>query len=159
MNKTSRIFASVFAALALVAGISLAYINQTDFTTISGEQYKHSDLSDKIVIVNYFAEWCAPCLREIPELNTFYKQKPSNVALFGVSYDNLTTDQLIALKQKYDIEFDLINAINTPFVFEKPQYLPATFVINKDGEMAGQLLGEQTAQGLLEAIQQLNQQP
>ena len=157
MNKTSRIFASVFAALALFAGISFAYINQTDFTTISGEQYKHSDLKDKIVIVNYFAEWCAPCLREIPELNTFYMQKPSNVALFGVSYDNLTTDQLIALKQKYNIEFDLIDAINTPFVFEKPQYLPATFVINKDGEMAGQLLGEQTAQGLLEAIQQLNQ--
>lgn len=140
------------ALLAFCAGLITYQSFTYDFKTLSHEKYKHSDLKGSVVIVNYFAEWCAPCLREIPELNEFYHQAPDKVKLFAVSFDSLSPDKLAELKSKYNIEFPLISELVNDFSFEKPQYLPATFIIKPSGELGGQLLGEQSAKSLHEAI-------
>lgn len=125
---------------------------KVNFTLLNGKTYKQSDLTNKTIVINYFAEWCAPCLREIPELNAFYAQAPESVLMFAISYDNLSHQKLTEIKTKYNIQFPLIVDIATPFNFAKPSYLPATFVIKPSGELAGQLLGEQTMETLNEAI-------
>lgn len=140
------------ACIALFIGIWLAQSQRYDFKTLSGETYQHADLIDHIIVVNYFAEWCAPCLREIPELNDFHEQANKNIKLFAISFDTLTPEKLHMLKTKYDIKFPLISELKTSFPFPKPSYLPATFVIKENGEVAGQLLGEQTVKSLNEAI-------
>lgn len=137
------------AVVAIVAGIALYQSGKSDFTTLDGTKHKHSDYVGKYIIVNYFAEWCAPCLKEVPELSKLERIKPDNVVLFAVSYDNLTDEKLTEIKQKYEMDFPLINTITTPFPFERPQYLPATYIINPDGTLKGQLFGEQTAENLL----------
>ena len=142
----------LLALTAFLAGLWVSNMLSYDFKTIDGKTYKHSNLKGKIVLVNYFAEWCAPCLREIPELNEFYHQAGDKVKLFAVSFDNLNEKQLHEIKNKYNIEFPLISSFETEFAFDKPQYLPATFIIKPSGELAGQLLGEQTSKGLQEAI-------
>lgn len=139
-------------SIAFIAGLGLSLSMRYDFKTLGDKSYKFSSLKGDVVIVNYFAEWCAPCLREIPELNEFYHQKPQNVHLFAISYDNLTNEQLNAIVEKYSIEFPIVNQIITPFPFSKPDFLPATFVLRPDGELAGQLLGEQTIEALFEAV-------
>jgi thiol-disulfide isomerase/thioredoxin len=144
----------VFSALvAIIAGSAFYQLNQSDFTTLDGAKHKHSDYLGKYIIVNYFAEWCAPCLKEVPELVKLNQTKPDNIALFAISYDNLTDDKLGEIKQKYDMDFPLINNISTPFPFERPQYLPATYIINPDGSLKGQLFGEQSAENLLAVIE------
>ncbi len=144
---------ATLVAIAFVAGISLSTSLRYDFKTLSNDTYKLTDFKGDVVIVNYFAEWCAPCLREIPELNEFYHQKSDNVHIFAVSYDNLTEHKLQQIADKYQIEFPLITEVKQPFPFERPQFLPATFIIKPNGELAGQLLGEQTLTGLNEAVQ------
>lgn len=134
------------------AGLWLSNKLSYDFKTLDGTKYKYSDLKGNIVVVNYFAQWCAPCLREIPELNEFYHQANENVKLFAVSFDNLSLKQLEQLKIKYNIEFPLIAELKNEFPFAKPEYLPATFIIKPSGDVAGQLLGEQTSTGLKSAI-------
>ena len=127
----------VLAALfAIIAGSVFYQLNQSDFTTLDGAKHKHSDYRGQYIIVNYFAEWCAPCLKEVPELSKL----------------NKTDEKLEEIKDKYDMDFPLINNITTPFPFERPQYLPATFIINPDGSLKGQLFGEQSAENLLSAI-------
>ncbi len=138
--------------IAFVAGLGLSYLMRYDFKTLDDTSYKLSSLKGDVVIVNYFAEWCAPCLREIPELNEFYHQKPKNVHLFAISYDDLSNDELTALVEKYSIAFPIISDVVTPFPFSKPDFLPATFVLKPNGELAGQLLGEQTLDALFEAV-------
>lgn len=143
------------AILSAIVGLILYQINQSDFTTLDGKKHRHSDYDGQYVLVNYFAEWCAPCLKEVPELSKLNQIRPDNVVLFAVSYDILSDDKLKELQQKYQMNFPLINNIITPFPFDRPQYLPATYVINKDGTLAGQLFGEQTAESLLQIISEM----
>jgi thiol-disulfide isomerase/thioredoxin len=141
----------ILALTAFAGGLYSFQLLSYDFKTLDETKYKHTDLEGSVVVINYFAQWCAPCLREIPELNEFYHQAPQRVKLFAVSFDELTPTELAGIKAKYDIEFPLISEITTQFPFEKPQYLPATFIIKPSGELAGQLLGEQTVESLNEA--------
>lgn len=152
MSKTKLLFALVTLG-AVASGVFVFNLFKYDFITVNGQKYKHSELQGQVLVVNYFAEWCAPCLREIPELNEYYHQAPEKVKLFAVSYDKLSQAQLLALKEKYQIEFPIISELKNPFVFEKPSYLPATFIVKPNGELAGQLLGEQTVKSLNEAVQ------
>jgi len=146
---------SSIAVAAFAAGLYAYSLASYDFKTLNENTYKHSDLRGSVVVVNYFAEWCAPCLREIPHLNEFYHQAPNNVKLFAVSFDDLSNEKLSAIRDKYNIQFPLISEIVTNFPFEKPQYLPATFIIKADGTLAGQLLGEQTKTALNDVVSAL----
>lgn len=140
---------------AIFGGWLLHNHSSYDFSTLSGSKIQHDDLRGKWVVVNYFAEWCAPCLREIPQLNLLNSMIESDsVALFGISFDAIQDNELMLLKEKYSIEYPLINSVKKPFPFEMPSYLPATFLLRPDGSVAGQLLGEQEAHKIIEAIEQ-----
>ncbi|GAC29350.1 TlpA family protein disulfide reductase [Brumicola pallidula] len=139
---------------SLTLGVSYQLSNRYDFTTLDGSTYRFEELQGKWVVINYFAEWCAPCLREIPELNEFkaLTDGKQNAVLFGVSYDAMQDHELSLLAKKYNIEFPLINNVKTVLPFETPKYLPATYLIRPDGTLAGQLLGEQNSKSLKQAI-------
>lgn len=153
-------FKWLFALLAVSAfalGLSWQQINKTDFETLSGEQYRWRDLHGQWVVVNYFAQWCAPCLREVPELNKFadIAGKSGDLALFAVDFDQLSHQKLEDIKHQYQMQFTLIKAGAKNLPFEKPQQLPATFIITPEGKMIKRLLGEQSSDGLLEQIRLL----
>lgn len=141
------------SAIAISSGVLLRKYYQYDFTTLDGSKLQYADHKGNWVVVNYFAEWCAPCLREIPELNKFNQLiEGQSITLYGISFDKLQTHELSVLKNKYNINYALIDEIKTPMPFEPPQYLPATYLIRPDGSVAGQLLGEQKAESLINAI-------
>ncbi len=56
---------------AAIAGFYLSLSLKSDFTTVEGQSYQWQDFKGQYLVVNYFAEWCAPCLKELPELNQF----------------------------------------------------------------------------------------
>lgn len=145
----------VVGIVSLVIGVSYQIHNRYDFTTLDGSTHKLNDLKGQWVVINYFAEWCAPCLREIPELNEFHEltKESENAVLFGISYDAMQDHELALLSEKYAISFPLINNIKTKLPFAAPNYLPATYLIRPDGTLAGQLLGEQNIDSLRQAIQ------
>ncbi|RUO81468.1 TlpA family protein disulfide reductase [Idiomarina tyrosinivorans] len=126
---------------------------QADFHSDDQQSYQWQQLQGKTVVVNFFAEWCAPCLREVPELNRFYQQKGDDVKLFGVSFDPMSNQQLAALKSKHHIGYPLVLPNPAPkFPFERPKMLPATYIVHSDGSVTGPLLGEQTVESLNQAL-------
>ncbi|MBT0586369.1 TlpA family protein disulfide reductase [Alteromonas oceanisediminis] len=153
------------AVSALVGGVLLQRAIDPqdvgyDFETLDGHAFRWQDFNGQYVVVNYFAEWCAPCLKEVPELNQFEQlaQQSDSISLFAVSYDPLTTDQLTQVKRQYNMQFALLNPAKTQAMpMDKPQYLPATYIIKPDGSVTKPLLGEQTAQSINAAILQLQQ--
>jgi thiol-disulfide isomerase/thioredoxin len=138
--------------ISLVLGVVLHLQLRTDFTTLDGTEHRWAKHEGKWVVVNYFAEWCAPCLREIPELNHFYQNNKQDLAMYAVSFDPLDVEQLSAIQAKYDIQFPIIRRFNTDAPMTMPKNLPATYLIRPDGTLAKQLLGEQTGESLLAAI-------
>ncbi|MFT4993887.1 MAG: thiol-disulfide isomerase/thioredoxin [Paraglaciecola sp.] len=153
MLKKLFIVVACIAALSLGMAVNLA--NRVDFTTLEGEGHRWKDLQGKWVVVNYFAEWCAPCLREIPELNQFYRENRDKLAMFAVSFDPLSHKQLVDLQDQYDIQFPVIASIAAPMPMASPKNLPVTFLIHPDGSVAKQLFGEQSAASLSASLGRL----
>lgn len=151
MNKALYLVAAVIAG---VAGALSFHYSQPDFETLQGERLSWEELQGEWVVLNYFAEWCAPCLREVPELNTFHEQaKSQNIRLFAASFDALNKDELLRLKNQYKMDFSLIQTDPVPLMpVPKPQQLPATFLISPEGKVVKKLLGEQTSESLFNAI-------
>ena len=140
------------ALLALSVGLWSQQTLKVDFISLDGQKHRWNNSQGKWKVVNYFAEWCAPCLREMPELNHFYQQYHDDIDVFAVSFDPLNKDQLIVVQQKYDIQFPIITRLNTLPWNQLPSSLPTTYIIDADGKVQKQLRGEQSAQKLIQTI-------
>lgn len=138
---------------AAAAVLITACSQEPDVVTDADNEFRWGNLGEKTVVVNYFAEWCAPCLRELPELNEFNQKKAKDVELIGVSFDPMSNAELAELKQRHGIEFQLALMEPAPkFPFQRPQMLPATYVIKPDGSVKGPLMGEQDLESLENAV-------
>lgn len=142
---------------AMLFGAFIFSLSRYDFVTLEGDKYRWQQLQGQWVVVNYFAEWCAPCLREMPELNQFHRQHKDNIVLLGMSFDQLNTQELVALKEKYDIQFPMIATDPVPAMLNAmPKQLPTTYLISPEGNVVKRLLGEQTEDSLLKEIEILS---
>ncbi len=108
------------------------------------------------VVVNYWAEWCKPCLKEIPELNLLDRDSGDKVRVIGVNFDGLQGDDLRAAKQRFAISFDLLlEDPRTILAFAAPTAIPVTYLIEPEGSIAAKLVGPQTKETLLAEIERL----
>ena len=110
--------------------------------TLDGKPTKLSDLSGKVVLVNFWATWCPPCVEETPSLNELQRRiAPRGGMVLGVSEDD---DQ-----QAYD-EFLKANQIRFPTFRDTSKQIPAqygtsmypdTYVIRRDGKLDRKIVG------------------
>jgi thiol-disulfide isomerase/thioredoxin len=106
------------------------------------------------LLVNYWAEWCKPCLEEIPELNAFAREHAARARVLMVNYDGVQGEQLQVQARRLGIETVLLDTDPAARLgYERPQVLPMTFVIGPDGRLRGTLIGPQTVQTLLASIE------
>ena len=133
----------------MLAGIlALAGCGEQQWLDHQGNPLSHVDLQDHWVVVNYWAEWCAPCLHELPEFNRL-AENPA-VTVLGVNYDGVSGDALRELAQKMDIQFSVMGQdFADSLGLERPQVLPTTYIFNPQGELQHSLPGPQTERSLL----------
>jgi thiol-disulfide isomerase/thioredoxin len=154
MNGLKKVILVCLALVALFAGVMVQQLNQRDFTTLDGQHYRWQGLQGQWVVVNYFAKWCAPCLREIPELNLFQQQYP-HIKLFALSYDPLDDEQLLSLKKEFAIDVAIISQIESLPWGQMPAALPHTIIIDPSGLVVKHLSGEQSADSLYAEFEKL----
>jgi len=117
----------------------------------------NSDIKEKIVLINFFASWCAPCKLEHPLFFDIKKQHP-NLYLFGIGHKDKVIDALKYLNRDgnpYDyVGIDNTGLIGLDFgVFG----LPETFLINSSGKIVYKYLGPLTKKIIKNEIQPLIQ--
>lgn len=140
--------------MSLCAGILFHFSAQKDFHTIDGNSHNWSDFEHQWVVINYFAEWCAPCLKEVPELNKFHQN--SNIPLFAISFDSEPDHKMQEISQKYNMEFTIISVQPVPKLpISKPRALPTTYILNPQGQLEKTLQGEVTHKSLMAMIEHL----
>ena len=106
------------------------------------------------LLVNYWAEWCEPCLQEIPEFHEFAAQNADRVLVVMVNYDGATGDDLAQRAQKAGISLPLLESDPAARLGAgPPQVLPTTLVVRPDGSLAEPLIGPQTLASLTAATE------
>ena len=115
------------------------------FEDFLGNEISLKNYRGKLVIVNFWTTWCAPCKKEMPSLDRLYQDKNfKNLQVFAV---NMERPNVLKTKkfftdlniQKLKIFFDP----NLNFVKEfKLRGVPTTILINKNGEELARIIGE-----------------
>ncbi|MFN7521105.1 MAG: TlpA family protein disulfide reductase [Lysobacteraceae bacterium] len=106
------------------------------------------------VVVNFWATWCAPCLKEIPDLNALDEGR-DDVTVVGLAYEETTPDALRAFyaeKVRPTYPVAIVDVYNPPADFETPRGLPYTVLVDPDGRVAKQFLGPVTGADIAAAI-------
>jgi thiol-disulfide isomerase/thioredoxin len=117
----------------------------------NGDKQALSELRGQWLLINYWAQWCRPCLEEIPELNTLDKRP--DLRVLGLDYDKAQGDELTNKAKRLGIEYALILTDPAPlFSQQPPSGLPATMLINKEGKFVRWLMGPQTIESIQRAI-------
>jgi thiol-disulfide isomerase/thioredoxin len=149
------------AALAIIGTLMLGGCGNDYGIDQSGQKVAAERLDGKWLVLNYWAEWCGPCRTEIPELNALADQlKDKKIGVFGVNFDNVQGEELKSASEKLGIKFTVL-AQDPSEIFELPrsEALPVTYIVDNKGKVREQLMGEQTAAGVmakLEALQAKN---
>jgi peroxiredoxin len=116
--------------LAKLENGSLA--NDFALENLKGEQVRLSDLRGKVVVVDFWATWCVPCVEEMPSFQQFQKQYPDFVML-GIDQEE-SVDQVSSFLNDKGIDYQILMDYNAKVAGSyKVFMLPTTFFIDKDG--------------------------
>lgn len=128
-----------------------------DIEVFNGTNTNLDRLNGNWVVINYWADWCAPCIKEIPELNEFADEN-ADLIVYTFNFDELDIDDLKPVAKKFNIEVpSLISHPRDIWGISTPPAVPATFFINPDGELALSLFRPQTKDELNKIFSELKE--
>jgi cytochrome c biogenesis protein CcmG/thiol:disulfide interchange protein DsbE len=118
-------------AAALDTGAKMPEIGLKD---LSGNTVDHNSLTGKVVIVDFWATWCAPCREELPELEKLYKKyAPKGLVIVGVSVDK-EPDNIKAFLQKLAVTFPVVHDAGHSVTGKYgPPRMPSSYVVDRKG--------------------------
>ena len=128
---------------------------KNDIEVFNGSDTSISKLQGQWIVVNYWADWCAPCIKEIPELNEFASEN-KDLKVYTFNFDQLEIDDLEPIANRFNILVpSLITHPRDIWGIQTPPAVPATFFINPNGELSLSLFRPQTKDELNKIIVEL----
>lgn len=125
----------------IVASLLGACTPAPSFTDATGQSVGLSDFTGKPLLVNYFAPWCAPCLREMPLLAALHRE--GQIGVLAINYDPASPTELTALARQYQITVPLmIPDDEASLPFPRPTMLPTSYLLDGEGKLQETLVGE-----------------
>ena len=143
---------SIFTALLMLLGgaaLPAAYESDdpVDFALeqLHGDEVSLSDYRGKWVVLNYWATWCAPCRKEIPEL-TALNDARTDITVLGLAYEDTDIRSFDEFLKEFRPSYPLllVDVSEPPEPFGAPKVLPTTIILNPDGVPTKTFLGPVT---------------
>jgi peroxiredoxin len=127
---------------------------QADFaqTDLQGKTWGLKDLRGKVVLVNFWATWCPPCRKEMPDLNTLYQKfQGQGLVILAISDEDAGKVKPFVAERNisYPILLDPGRKVNDLFGV---QGIPKSFVYDRDGRLVAQSIDMRTQRQFLEML-------
>jgi peroxiredoxin len=125
-----------------------------DFTLkdLSGKTWTFSELRGKVVLVNFWATWCPPCRKEMPDLEALYERfSAKGLMVLGISDEEAAKVEPFIRDRKvsFPVLLDPERKVNEMFVVEG---IPKTFIYDREGKLAAQSIDMRTQKQFLELL-------
>ncbi|WP_369976756.1 TlpA family protein disulfide reductase [Xanthomonas bundabergensis] len=120
---------------------------------VDGSDYDLAAHRGQWVVVNFWATWCAPCLKEMPELSALHVMR-DNIEVVGLAYEDIEPAEMQAFLKEHPVAYPvaILDTYAPPADFATPRGLPMTYLIAPDGKVAKQFLGPVNAHDIEAAI-------
>jgi len=146
LNKSQLViwFSLLLAATAYYIGSRHhfapdAQILDLKFKDELGNELSVNDFQGQNTMLHFFAAWCAPCMKELPELNKAVDDlKALNIRIIGLSDDNFA--QIRATKSKLNLDFEIYQLEGDLRSNGIPS-IPTTFILNQQGQVVYSISG------------------
>lgn len=108
-----------------------------------GRNLKLSNYRGRVVIINFWATWCTPCIAEIPSLNKLALQfKPEDLQILAISVDDSWRDINALFKQIGPPIFEVLLDREARVMLQYgTRRIPETYIIDKEGKIAKKIIG------------------
>ena len=119
---------------------------------LSGKTWTFSELRGKVVLVNFWATWCPPCRKEMPDLETLYERfRSQGLVVLGISDEEQAKVEPFIRERKvtFPVLLDPGRKVNEAFVVEG---IPKSFVYDRDGKLVAQSIDMRTQRQFLEML-------
>jgi len=132
--------ASTNAAKNGLIGKTAPYFTLPD---LDGNKVSLSDYKDKVVILDFWATWCPPCIKEIPHFIDLYNEyKNHGLIIVGISVDRQGAGIVKAFNKKYKINYPILMADNqVSRDYGNITGIPTTFIIDQAGKIRRMYVG------------------
>ncbi len=110
--------------------------------SVDGKAVKLSDYKGKIVILDFWATWCPPCRKGIPDLISIQNQFKKDVIVIGISVDTQTKADVPGFVKNYGINYPVVYFDDKVVQdYGGISAIPTSFVVDKNGNIADQHVG------------------
>jgi len=118
-------------------------------TTLDGKPYDLASQRGHWMIINFWATWCVPCIKEMPDISKFVAAH-KNVSAIGLAYDDSDPAEIKAFIDKHPVVYPIAQVtLDKPLKdFDEPRGLPTTYVIDPEGKVAKLIVGPVNAAAL-----------
>jgi peroxiredoxin len=123
-------------------------------TDLEGKSWSLQGLHGKVVLVNFWATWCPPCRKEMPDLETLYKQfKGQGLLILAISDEDISKVKPFIAEHNtmYPVLLDPGSKVHQMFQVDG---IPKSFVYDREGKLAAEAIDMRTRKQFLALLAQ-----
>lgn len=139
------------------AGRSLGTVPDVTVRDLDGGEHDLRSVLSGPTVVNFWATWCGPCRREMPELVELREELADRgVEVIGIAVDSGSPEEIRSFAEDHGVEYPLFRASRNWATRHFGLFgMPMTLIVDGDGEIHEQLVGPQTKESLTTALRPL----